>query len=110
MVFLFYIIFTFVFYLIFILINLLMSSSEFVDSSISSFESGFDRGLLFQTSVRVHFFLIIILFVLFDLELVLFIGFLLLDFRRFVIFYLFFFFVILSFYLEFWLNKMVWFF
>jgi NADH:ubiquinone oxidoreductase subunit 3 (subunit A) len=66
------------FFLLFFVINLVILEEGGFVSSLSSFESGFDGGLLCQVSVRVHFFIIMVLFVLFDLELVLFLGFLLL--------------------------------
>ena len=106
--FFFYFLYGVFFFLLFIFLNKLFRNKEVFDSTVRSFEAGFDGILLCQTSVRIHFFLIMTLFVLFDLELVLFVRFLLLDESYFVVFYVFFFFVMASFYLEFWLNKIVW--
>jgi len=96
------------FFFVFIILRRVFCNKSYFGSSSSSFESGFDGRLLSQISVSVHFFLIIVLFVLFDLELVLFICFLLLDEGVFGIFYFFMFLVLASFYLEFWLNKILW--
>jgi NADH:ubiquinone oxidoreductase subunit 3 (subunit A) len=106
----FYILFALVliFYFLFIFLNYFIYFKSLGKFSVSYFESGFDGVLIDQNFIRVHFFLIIVLFVVFDLELVMFVGFLLVDRSYYYYFFIFFFVVMRSFYLEFFLGKLVW--
>lgn len=94
------------FFSLFFIINFFMAfrAGGFVGSS--SFESGFQRIGLVQNSFRVQFFMILLLFVVFDLEIVLFAGVLVCGNFSFFIFFFIFFFVTLGVYLEWYFNKL----
>lgn len=61
-----------------------------------------------QNSFRVHFFIIILIFVIFDLEIVLFLGIIISDLNFFWNTFLLFLFIIGGFYLEWWMGKLIW--
>ena len=69
-------------------------------SKISSFECGFISLGKVQNSFSIHFFIVILMFVIFDLEVVIFLGILIADFFTMVSFILLLFFVLGGFYME----------
>jgi NADH-ubiquinone oxidoreductase chain 3 len=72
-----------------------------------AFERGFLRVGKVQSSFGVHFFLILLMFVVFDVEVVLLLGLLLGDFSSFFCFCFVFFFLLFGLYLEWFFNKLV---
>lgn len=61
-----------------------------------------------QNSFRIHFFIIILIFVIFDLEIVIFLGILVSDISSIISFFLIFIFVLGGFYIEWWYGKLIW--
>lgn len=61
-----------------------------------------------QNSFRIHFFIIILIFVIFDLEIVIFLGILVSDISSIISFFLIFIFVFGGFYIEWWYGKLIW--
>lgn len=104
--FLFY--FSFFLVLVFYLINFFLSSKFFYLIKNSSFERGFERIGKIHNSFSIHFFIIILIFVIFDLEVVILIGFLISSLYSFYLFNLIFFFVLGGFYMEWYFGKLVW--
>lgn len=74
----------------------------------SSFECGFVRVGIIQNSFRIHFFIIILIFVIFDLEIVIFLGILVSDFNSFLRFSFIILFILGGFYIEWWYGKLIW--
>jgi len=98
------------FIIVFFFLNFFFFISFISNYKIYSFECGFDGIGLFQNCLNINFFFIMLIFVLFDLELVLFLGFLISDFGSSFLFFIYFFFILFSFYLEWFLGKLFWFF
>ena len=96
----FYIIVVLILVLLFFLLNFLLSYSLIFNYKLLPFECGFDYIGFNQSSLSIHFVFIILIFVIFDLELILFLGFLLFNFIFFYYFILYFFLSIASFYME----------
>lgn len=69
-------------------------------SKVNSFESGFLGLVKIQNSFRIHFFVLILMFVIFDLEIVIFLGLLLVDVSAIVSFFMLFLFIVGGFYIE----------
>ena len=88
------------FVLMFYVLNFFISSGYYYHNKVSSFESGFIRVGLIQNSFRIHFFVIMLMFVIFDLEIVIFIGVLVSDLNSFYSFLVLFLFIFFSFYME----------
>nr|BAV78660.1 NADH dehydrogenase subunit 3 [Steinernema glaseri] len=103
-VFAFSLILLFVFYLI----NFLLSLKYNEKNKISAFESGFVSIGKIQNSFSIHFFIIMLMFIIFDLEVVMFIGVLVSDSSSFITFFLLLLFVLGGFYMEWWYGKLVW--
>lgn len=85
-----------------------MSLKFFSEIKISAFERGFERIGKIHSSFRIHFFIIILIFVIFDLEVVILIGFLMSDLSFYLNFLLIIIFVIGGFYIEWYFGKLVW--
>lgn len=98
----------FVFIILFYFINFFLSLKSITKNKINSFESGFVRVGFIQNSFSIHFFVIIVMFVIFDLEIVMFLGVLLVDFFSFFSVFFLLLFIILGFYIEWFLGKLVW--
>nr|NP_851333.1 NADH dehydrogenase subunit 3 [Cooperia oncophora]AAO91762.1 NADH dehydrogenase subunit 3 [Cooperia oncophora] len=75
---------------------------------VSTFESGFVSLSKVQNSFSIHFFVIMLMFVIFDLEIVMFLGLVLSDFSAFVGFFMLMFFIMMGFYMEWWYGKLIW--
>lgn len=82
------------------LVNFFLSLKLFDYTKNSSFESGFERIGKIHNSFRIHFFIIILIFVIFDLEVVMLVGFLIGNFIFIINFFLILFFVLFGFYIE----------
>lgn len=100
--------FTLLLLVVFYLINFLIRVKDFRNNKISAFECGFVRVGLIQNSFRIHFFVIILIFVIFDLEIVIFLGILVSDLSSFFRFLLVLVFIVGGFYIEWWYGKLVW--
>lgn len=66
--------------MLFYVINFFLSIKNNTKNKINAFESGFIRVGVIQNSFSIHFFVIMVIFVVFDLEIVIFLGVLLADF------------------------------
>lgn len=86
--------------LVFYLVNFFLSLKLFFFTKNSSFESGFESIGKIHNSFRIHFFIIILIFVIFDLEVVILIGFLMGNFIFIVNFFIVLFFILFGFYME----------
>ena len=75
---------------------------------VCTFERGFVRLNKVQNSFRIHFFVIMLMFVIFDLEIVIFLGLMLRDFNSFISFLLLILFILIGFYIEWWYGKLIW--
>nr|YP_009550282.1 NADH dehydrogenase subunit 3 [Heterorhabditis indica]YP_817456.1 NADH dehydrogenase subunit 3 [Heterorhabditis bacteriophora]ABJ80700.1 NADH dehydrogenase subunit 3 [Heterorhabditis bacteriophora]AZU95941.1 NADH dehydrogenase subunit 3 [Heterorhabditis bacteriophora]QAA11086.1 NADH dehydrogenase subunit 3 [Heterorhabditis indica]QAA11098.1 NADH dehydrogenase subunit 3 [Heterorhabditis bacteriophora] len=100
----------FVLFLLFVfyLVNFLISIKDNSKNKISAFESGFVSVGKIQNSFSIHFFIMMLMFVIFDLEIVMFLGVLVSDMSSFVSFLLLFVFILSGFYMEWWYGKLVW--
>lgn len=88
-------------------LNFFLSFKNFFFNKVRIFESGFTRIFKVQISFSIHFFIIVILFILFDLELILLVGLLMRRFVRGFIFLILIFFIFLGFYLEWLFGKLI---
>nr|YP_009742087.1 NADH dehydrogenase subunit 3 [Angiostrongylus mackerrasae]QID77470.1 NADH dehydrogenase subunit 3 [Angiostrongylus mackerrasae] len=86
----------------------LMSLKEYSLSKVSSFESGFLSLVKVQNSFSIHFFVLMLMFVIFDLEIVMFLGLLVVDVSSVVSFFMLFLFVLGGFYMEWFYGKLIW--
>ena len=75
---------------------------------INAFESGFISVGKIQNSFSIHFFIIILIFVIFDLEIVIFLGLLMSDISSIVRFLILMLFIFGGFYIEWWYGKLIW--
>lgn len=100
--------FTLILLVVFYLINFLLSIKDFNKNKSGAFESGFVRVGIIQNSFRIHFFIIILMFVIFDLEIVIFLGILISDFNSFFRFLIIMVFIFGGFYIEWWYGKLIW--
>lgn len=94
------IIFTLLLLLLFYLGNFVLSCKDFYKNKISSFECGFDSVGKIQNSFSIHFFIIMLMFVIFDLEVVMFVGILISDISSLLSFLMLLFFILGGFYIE----------
>nr|YP_009450250.1 NADH dehydrogenase subunit 3 [Ortleppascaris sinensis]AOV93980.1 NADH dehydrogenase subunit 3 [Ortleppascaris sinensis] len=102
------ILFTVVLLFVFYLGNFVLSCKDFYKNKISSFECGFVSVGKIQNSFSIHFFIMMLMFVIFDLEVVMFVGILISDMSSLVSFLLLLFFILGGFYMEWWYGKLVW--
>nr|BAV82685.1 NADH dehydrogenase subunit 3 [Dictyocaulus viviparus] len=96
------------FILIFYLFNVFLDFKKLFYSKVSVFESGFLNVKKIQCSFSVQFFVIMLIFVVFDLEIVMFLGFLISDWSSLLMFYILVMFVLLGFYMEWYFGKLLW--
>nr|YP_026089.1 NADH dehydrogenase subunit 3 [Steinernema carpocapsae]AAT00532.1 NADH dehydrogenase subunit 3 [Steinernema carpocapsae] len=96
------------FLFLFYFINFFLSNKLLEKNKVSSFESGFVSVGKVQNSFSIHFFVIMLMFVIFDLEVVMLIGLLVSDFNSFFSFIMLLFFVLGGFYMEWWYGKLIW--
>jgi len=92
--------FTVVLLIVFYLLNFFLSIKDLRKNKIGAFERGFVRVGLIQNSFRIHFFIMILIFVIFDLEIIIFLGILVSDFNSFFSFILVIIFILGGFYME----------
>nr|YP_009113344.1 NADH dehydrogenase subunit 3 [Anisakis berlandi]YP_009355298.1 NADH dehydrogenase subunit 3 [Anisakis pegreffii]YP_537098.1 NADH dehydrogenase subunit 3 [Anisakis simplex]AAY43172.1 NADH dehydrogenase subunit 3 [Anisakis simplex]AES86027.1 NADH dehydrogenase subunit 3 [Anisakis berlandi]AES86039.1 NADH dehydrogenase subunit 3 [Anisakis simplex]AES86051.1 NADH dehydrogenase subunit 3 [Anisakis simplex]AES86063.1 NADH dehydrogenase subunit 3 [Anisakis simplex] len=102
------IIFTLLLLLLFYLGNFVLSCKDFYKNKISSFECGFDSVGKIQNSFSIHFFIMMLMFVIFDLEVVMFVGILISDISSLLSFLMLLFFILGGFYMEWWYGKLIW--
>nr|UWI71666.1 NADH dehydrogenase subunit 3 [Strongyloides fuelleborni fuelleborni] len=100
--------FSFFFVCLFYLVNLLLSYSYSSRSKVGAYECGFATVGKIQSSFSIHFFVIMLLFVLFDLEVVMFVGVLVTDVNSLSTFLLLVVFIAGGFYMEWWYGKLRW--
>lgn len=93
-------IFVLVFLLLFYGGNVILRDKSLLKVKVSTFERGFISTGLVQNSFRVHFFIIILMFVIFDLEIVLFLGLIVRDVSGIICFLVLFLFIVGGFYIE----------
>lgn len=94
------IVFTLLLLVIFYLGNFVLRCKDFYKDKISSFECGFVSVGKIQNSFSIHFFIMILMFVIFDLEVVMFVGVLVSDVSSLVSFLLLMLFISGGFYME----------
>lgn len=92
--------FTSVLLIVFYLINFLIRIKDSNKNKISAFECGFVRVGKIQNSFRIHFFIMMLIFVIFDLEIVIFLGIVVSDIRSFFSFLIVISFIVGGFYIE----------
>ena len=92
--------FTVILLVVFYLINFLLRIKDLSKNKIRAFERGFVRVGKIQNSFRIHFFIIMLIFVIFDLEIVIFLGILVSDLSSFFRFLLVIIFILGGFYIE----------
>lgn len=92
--------FTMILLLVFYLVNFVLRIKDLRNNKIRAFESGFVRVGKIQNSFRIHFFIIMLMFVIFDLEIVMFLGILVSDISSFISFLIIFIFILGGFYME----------
>nr|WEM32175.1 NADH dehydrogenase subunit 3 [Anisakis simplex] len=102
------IIFTLLLLLLFYSGNFVLSCKDFYKNKISSFECGFDSVGKIQNSFSIHFFIMMLMFVIFDLEVVMFVGILISDISSLLSFLMLLFFILGGFYMEWWYGKLIW--
>nr|UNH90037.1 NADH dehydrogenase subunit 3 [Ancylostoma sp. HL-2021] len=90
------------------LLNFFLSIKKNDLLKINAFESGFISVGKIQNSFSIHFFIMMLMFVIFDLEIVMFLGLLVSDFSSFISFLMLMFFIFGGFYMEWWYGKLVW--
>lgn len=86
----------------------MLSIKDIGKNKLSAFECGFVSVGKIQNSFRIHFFIIILIFVIFDLEIVIFLGILVSDINSIVSFTLLILFIVGGFYIEWWYGKLIW--
>ena len=100
--------FSAIFVAMFYAINALISRKSLTANKVSAYECGFATVGKIQSRFRIHFFVIILLFVLFDLEVVMFIGVLVADTNSLATFLLLLLFIMGGFYMEWYYGKLRW--
>nr|YP_008145674.1 NADH dehydrogenase subunit 3 [Ascaridia columbae]AGI96027.1 NADH dehydrogenase subunit 3 [Ascaridia columbae] len=93
---------------IFYLLNFFLSSKELSFEKISTFESGFSSVSVIQNSFSIHFFIMMLMFVIFDLEVVMLLGAMVSDIGSLVSLFMLMIFVGGGFYMEWWYGKLIW--
>nr|YP_009003409.1 NADH dehydrogenase subunit 3 [Toxascaris leonina]AGO85902.1 NADH dehydrogenase subunit 3 [Toxascaris leonina]QOS04443.1 NADH dehydrogenase subunit 3 [Toxascaris leonina]QST20098.1 NADH dehydrogenase subunit 3 [Toxascaris leonina] len=102
------VLFTIFLLIVFYLGNFVLSCKDFYKNKISSFECGFVSVGKIQSSFSIHFFIMMLMFVIFDLEVVMFVGILVSDLNSLVSFFMLLLFILGGFYMEWWYGKLVW--
>lgn len=85
-----------------------LSVKDYNVFKVFSFESGFKSVGIVHCAFRIHFFIMILMFVVFDLEVVILVGLVVVDKVYYVVFYILFFFVVGGFLMEWYFGKLVW--
>nr|QCG69218.1 NADH dehydrogenase subunit 3 [Toxascaris leonina] len=102
------VLFTVCLLVVFYLGNFVLSCKDFYKNKISSFECGFVSVGKIQGSFSIHFFIMMLMFVIFDLEVVMFVGILVSDLNSLISFFMLLLFILGGFYMEWWYGKLVW--
>nr|YP_009240275.1 NADH dehydrogenase subunit 3 [Haemonchus placei]AMO01509.1 NADH dehydrogenase subunit 3 [Haemonchus placei] len=89
-------------------LNFMISVKKNELMKINTFESGFLSVGKIQNSFSIHFFIMMLMFVIFDLEIVMFLGLLMSDLNSFVSFLMLMFFIFAGFYMEWRFGKLIW--
>ena len=105
---LFVVLFSLFLLLILYVLNFAISVKKSDLLKINAFESGFISVGKIQNSFSIHFFIIMLMFVIFDLEIVMFLGLIISDVSSFVSFFLLILFIFGGFYMEWWYGKLIW--
>ena len=92
---------------VFFLLNICLSLREVFLLKRTSFERGFLRVGRIQKRFSIHFFIIILLFVVFDVEVMMLVRLVVVDFSSFLLFWLVLLFVLAGLYVEWFFNKLV---
>nr|YP_004927922.1 NADH dehydrogenase subunit 3 [Cucullanus robustus]ACV96758.1 NADH dehydrogenase subunit 3 [Cucullanus robustus] len=108
MIFFLLLLFTLVLIFIFYLGMFILSCKDFDINKVSSFECGFLGQGKMQNSFSIHFFIIMLMFVIFDLEIVMFLGLLISSNFSVFSFLILFVFILGGFYMEWWYGKLIW--
>nr|YP_003434042.1 NADH dehydrogenase subunit 3 [Trichostrongylus axei]ACX85191.1 NADH dehydrogenase subunit 3 [Trichostrongylus axei] len=90
------------------LLNFFISVKKNELLKVNTFESGFLSIGKVQNSFSIHFFVIMLMFVIFDLEIVMFLGLLVADYTSLVSFFMLMMFIVGGFYMEWWYGKLIW--
>nr|YP_003097136.1 NADH dehydrogenase subunit 3 [Angiostrongylus costaricensis]ACT88806.1 NADH dehydrogenase subunit 3 [Angiostrongylus costaricensis] len=90
------------------LLSFLLSLKEDSLSKVGSFESGFLSMVKIQNSFSIHFFIVMLMFVIFDLEIVMFLGLLVTDVSSLLGLFFLLIFVLGGFYMEWFYGKLMW--
>nr|YP_009249446.1 NADH dehydrogenase subunit 3 [Dirofilaria repens]AKU47227.1 NADH dehydrogenase subunit 3 [Dirofilaria repens]AOP18652.1 NADH dehydrogenase subunit 3 [Dirofilaria repens] len=90
------------------LLSFFFSFKDFFVGKLSSYECGFDVCKKVHVGFNLVFFSIVLLFVVFELEVVIFIFLVYGDYYSMFSFFLFFSYVVFSFYMEWFFGKLVW--
>nr|YP_009391003.1 NADH dehydrogenase subunit 3 [Caenorhabditis plicata]ARV88256.1 NADH dehydrogenase subunit 3 [Caenorhabditis plicata] len=101
-------VFTLILLVAFYLINFLLSIKDMGKNKLSAFECGFVSVGKIQNSFSIHFFIMMLMFVIFDLEIVMFLGILVSDINSMISFIFLMIFIMGGFYMEWWYGKLVW--
>nr|YP_003433931.1 NADH dehydrogenase subunit 3 [Syngamus trachea]ACX85179.1 NADH dehydrogenase subunit 3 [Syngamus trachea] len=104
----FVIIFSLFMLLMLYILNFILSVKKLDYLKVSTFESGFVSVGKIQNSFSIHFFIMMLMFVIFDLEIVMFLGLLVSDFLSFISFLMLMMFVFGGYYMEWWYGKLIW--
>nr|UDL72609.1 NADH dehydrogenase subunit 3 [Torquenema toraliforme] len=90
------------------LLNFIMSVKKMDLLKVGAFESGFLSIGKIQNSFSIHFFIMMLMFVIFDLEIVMFLGLLISDVSSMISFLLLMLFIFGGFYMEWYYGKLIW--
>nr|ANY93341.1 NADH dehydrogenase subunit 3 [Mecistocirrus digitatus] len=90
------------------LLNFTVSVKKLEKSKINTFESGFLSVGKIHNSFSIHFFIMMLMFIVFDLEIVMFLGLLISDLNSSLSFMMLMSFIVIGFYMEWWLGKLIW--
>nr|YP_009310869.1 NADH dehydrogenase subunit 3 [Triodontophorus serratus]AOT98903.1 NADH dehydrogenase subunit 3 [Triodontophorus serratus] len=94
--------------LILYMTNFVMSVKKNDLLKVGAFESGFLSVGKIQNSFSIHFFVMMLMFVIFDLKIMMFLGLLISDISSSVSFMMLMLFIFGGFYMEWWYGKLVW--
>nr|NP_954725.1 NADH dehydrogenase subunit 3 [Dirofilaria immitis]CAD61199.2 NADH dehydrogenase subunit 3 [Dirofilaria immitis] len=106
----FFVVFLFSFFvsLLMYFFSMFVSYKDFFESKVSSYECGFDVCKKVHVGFNLVFFSIVLLFVVFELEVIIFVFLVQGDLFSVFSFFMFFFYVVLSFYMEWSFGKLIW--
>nr|AHA52610.1 NADH dehydrogenase subunit 3 [Chabertia ovina] len=105
---LFVVLFTLFLLILLYVVNFVMSVKKVNLLKVNAFESGFLGVGKIQNSFSIHFFVMMLMFVILDLEIVMFLGLLVSDTSSFISFFMLMMFIFGGFYMEWWYGKLIW--